>query len=579
MKKIYLFWFAILAFLLLGCRNEDFSNSIAESKREEEFFRNNNENTNSKNFNASLVSSTISKLKNLNDMTDFISKLSDKTGLPAWNYIAKSKIKTANKGGDGGQVLIVPLKVEEGFLSSLMYVKNADSSDPTVYTVTNEQLKDFAEDKSIDNDTRESVLRTFITFDNAMFGSRLYSSIPADLFDNVPLKENHDHKSFAIGQHEPTQNLDVEQCFMTFHCKNQMEESRCDMCWKCVSITCPLGGGTTVYEPDFPNSPGGNGDGGSNDGGQTNPGIPWYLQNPDIDIFSYSPIVQSVFQSLTDYGIVLHVSQVDFLQQNSTIAQRFRTYLASDNSLVKSQNANMGINFFMDNPGATWQDFLNQVQKTPCENIKTSTGDAKYQPNITNLQGKTSLSYESGFRLGTPVAGSGQSGTQNQILQNKPGTKEVDMKIFNNTFALMHSHYDGLIPIFSPGDVLLFNQWIVWAKNYNDNPSTNPKIPINNLTLTLVTSNGNYLLAFDGTATTAFPAYTPKQMDDLNNDYINDYLSQTQTNGNFDMIKVEKEFLKFVKDNMNMTGLKFYKVKSDGNYEISLTNLAGTKCP
>lgn len=230
----------------------------------------------------------------------------------------------------------------------------------------------------------------------------------------------------------------------------------------------------------------------------------------------------------------------------------------------------MGINFFMDNPGATWQDFLNQVQKTPCENIKTSTGDAKYQPNITNLQGKTSLSYESGFRLGTPVAGSGQSGTQNQILQNKPGTKEVDMKIFNNTFALMHSHYDGLIPIFSPGDVLLFNQWIVWAKNYNDNPSTNPKIPINNLTLTLVTSNGNYLLAFDGTATTAFPAYTPKQMDDLNNDYINDYLSQTQTNGNFDMIKVEKEFLKFVKDNMNMTGLKFYKVKSDGNYEISL---------
>ena len=190
MRKKLCIWrnfsLAILLFLF-SCRNEDYSNSLTESKREEEFFRNNEENTNSKNFNASLVSSTISKLKNLNDKTDFISKLSDKAGLPAWNYIAKSKIKTSNKGGDGGQVLIVPLKVEEGFLSSLMYVKNADSSDPTVYTVTNEQLKDFAENKSIDKDTRESILRTFITFDNAMFGSRLYSSIPSDLFENVPL--------------------------------------------------------------------------------------------------------------------------------------------------------------------------------------------------------------------------------------------------------------------------------------------------------------------------------------------------------------------------------------------------------
>ena len=62
------------------------------------------------------------------------------------------------------------------------------------------------------------------------------------------------------------------------------------------------------------------------------------------------PILQSVFQSLTDYGFVMRVSQVNYLQENNTIAQRFKTYLASNNSLVKSQNANMGINFFMDNP-------------------------------------------------------------------------------------------------------------------------------------------------------------------------------------------------------------------------------------
>ncbi|WP_028121695.1 hypothetical protein [Epilithonimonas tenax] len=57
------------------------------------------------------------------------------------------------------------------------------------------------------------------------------------------------------------------------------------------------------------------------------------------------------------------------MEQNTSFAQKFRNYLVI-NALIKSQNANMGINFFMDNPGAAWQDFLNMVQKTPCENIK-----------------------------------------------------------------------------------------------------------------------------------------------------------------------------------------------------------------
>ena len=218
------------------------------------------------------------------------------------------------------------------------------------------------------------------------------------------------------------------------------------------------------------------------------------------------------------------------------------------------------------------------TQQDPCTKIKTSTNDSKYKANITTLQGKTGDSYESGFRLGNSVAGSGQTGTQNQVLQNKPGTTEVDMKIFSNTFALMHSHYDGLFPIFSPGDILLFNQWVVWANSWNAVATNTPKISLNNLTLTLVTSNGNYLIAFDGTATASLPAYTPQQFDALNKDYEK-RLNATHTNGNFDMSKVEKEFLKFVKDKMNMTGLKLYKVKNDGNYEISLTNLAGTKCP
>lgn len=207
-----------------------------------------------------------------------------------------------------------------------------------------------------------------------------------------------------------------------------------------------------------------------------------------------------------------------------------------------------------------------------CSKIMTTTNSVYYTSNINALQSKTGDSFESGFRMGNPMTAFGQTGIQNQILQNKPGTKEVDMKIFSNTFALMHSHYDGLFPIFSPGDILLFNNWKVWANSWNAVASNNPKIQLNNLTLTVVTSNRNYLLAFEGTSINPFPAYTNQQFDNLNNEYIYKYLNKTQANGNFDMEKVEKEFLKFVNDKMNMSGLKLFKVENMKNTEIYLEN-------
>ncbi|WP_084406775.1 T6SS effector amidase Tae4 family protein [Epilithonimonas tenax] len=229
---------------------------------------------------------------------------------------------------------------------------------------------------------------TFIFFDNEMFGSRLYSSIPADLFESVPARDGADHKTFAVGHHEATNNLEGEMCFPVFDCKNGMDEAHCDGCTKCVFQICFTGGGGPTggnrdTDPGFPGNPTGNEDTGGTNGGHTDPNIPWYLQNPEIDIFSKSPAVQSVFQSLTDYGIVLHVSQVNYLQENNTIAQRFRTYLASDNSLVKSQNANMGINFFIDNPDTTWEQFYNWFL-TPSEG-KDWNYDANFwdDPNLT----------------------------------------------------------------------------------------------------------------------------------------------------------------------------------------------------
>lgn len=216
---------------------------------------------------------------------------------------------------------------------------------------------------------------------------------------------------------------------------------------------------------------------------------------------------------------------------------------------------------------------LTLPKNTPCGRIKKSTDDEKFKANITSLEGKTGLNYENGYRLGTS-----QTGTQNQLLQNQPGTTQVDVKFFPNTFAIQHTHYDGIYPIFSPGDVLQFNQWIIWAKGWNDIPTNTPKIPLNHLTYTVVTSNGNYLMAFDGSDVVSLPNYTEKEFYDLNEKYkekLNSAVKVTNVSQEviYDMEKLEKEFLKFVKDKMNMVGFKLFKINSDGtNTEIYLEN-------
>lgn len=220
--------------------------------------------------------------------------------------------------------------------------------------------------------------------------------------------------------------------------------------------------------------------------------------------------------------------------------------------------------------------------ETPCEKLKEQTSNNTFKNNITSLEGKTGDSFESGYRIGTNSNGS----LQNQMLQNKPGTQQVDLKAFSNTITLMHSHYDGLYPMFSPGDIIFFNQWIVWAQNWNAIPTNTPKIPLNNLTFTLVTSNGNYSFNFDGTSTNPLPNYTIVELNNLNEKYsqmLNNAVTVGNVSGNvsYNMEKLETQFLKFMSEKMNMDGLQLYKTTTDGNSKLSLENgtRQETDCP
>ena len=167
------------------------------------------------------------------------------------------------------------------------------------------------------------------------------------------------------------------------------------------------------------------------------------------------------------------------------------------------------------------------------------------------------------------------TGTNNQFLQNAPGSTVIDYRYFlPSTHAILHTHYDTMNdPIFSPGDIIQFNEWLANAKAWNDNPANAIKIDLTKLTYTLVTNQGNYTLIFDGIDVVPFSNYN---INDLNKKYIDKVIETSMTvsnvsgNVNFNMEKLEKEFLKFTKENLNMPGMKLFKIENSGNTEIFL---------
>ncbi|MDQ0783445.1 hypothetical protein [Chryseobacterium sp. W4I1] len=205
----------------------------------------------------------------------------------------------------------------------------------------------------------------------------------------------------------------------------------------------------------------------------------------------------------------------------------------------------------------------------PCEKLKAQNQNANFKAKVDNLKTKTNNSSESGYRVGSPPPGSGQTTTQYQELSNKPGTNKLDFKIFNTTYGIMHSHYDGLIPIFSPGDINLFIQLLQNAQTNN--------IPLSEVFLSVVTSQGVYQLRGDGIDVGSLSMYTDAQIETFNSIY-----SESMGNPNISATDLQKEFLKFMKVNMNIDGAKLYETDSDGSSKqlvLNGNNLSTPNCP
>lgn len=441
-------------FIVLACRDEvvmtEDTVSVSADKRSVNFFKNQSSVPLKNGF---IINQFLPQLQEINNNNNFIAKLSDKKGLPLWKY---ANYSSSNKttGKESEDFIVVPMSVVGSeFLTSVLYIVNPDSDNPVIYTITNEQLHTFVQTSVISKEAREAVLGTFLYFDTKVFGVREYNSIPLDLFDNVTVEDGESFRSFTISASENTPiGRQEEICITFYNCVGC--QSTCDLCSLCVSTRCyPLGGGTSGGDneggPTNPGNPGNPGDGtGGGVGNPSNPNVPWYLQNPDFNIYEYSPHIQQLFQKMVAKNIVLQKPQVDYLEQNVDIAIKFKAYITQNNNAISAQFVNWGINFFMQNPDITWEQFQNwfidpvtqQDIISELQNYACAQGIVQQLPTLNN---DIALSMKNVFQNNV---------NYNIIFRAKSGMGNVDGETFAST-----SNTGGFKAIINLNDQILLN--------------------------------------------------------------------------------------------------------------------------
>lgn len=417
--------------LLFACRQEITTIDDHNSRREQEFFRN-NANPASRNFGQ--IAGHITNLREINSKTEFISKLSDKAGLPKWGFSMTTAIGTPGKSGRTGDadVLIIPMQEDDdSYLSSLLYVERPESDNPIIYTVTNLELYDFVHNSNINAEIREQILSTFLYFDKEVYDNKDFAHLPADLYAEMPLKEGETSKSFMITSTESTdpQGLHYNTiCVVNNHCTRTYVcdyGSNCDHCLKeCESVNCYTAGGGGYEGPgtDGPGDTGnpGEGNGGGTGSGECNRGG-WYRIIPPNGCGGGGDV------------------------------------------------------------------------ETPCQNINNKQKDTKYAEkyNALNQSNIFSMNRERGFfeRQSPPSNNLGSTFIQLDGPEGSSGLGLPDN--ISGIVGLLHSHNDenGVIKIFSPTDVRTFiNHFLPQANSYLGS--------YGQAYTTVVTSFGSYTLQF-----------------------------------------------------------------------------------
>ncbi|QCX54401.1 hypothetical protein [Elizabethkingia sp. JS20170427COW] len=462
MKKNYVFNLILLlaSFLIINsCRQESVLHEEAIQKREIEFFKNAESKT--QNINGGI--DWVNILKDEDKKNQFISKLNDKDGTPVWDKITidKSAIIDSKSGRKTSEQdeerIIIPLTKDDIFMSSYIVASiNSNNEITHIENITNQELYRIVHNKSISKEVRENILANVIYINQKAFGFKKYINIPEDLFSDVPLDSAKTTKTIKLVDDSPKGNKSARSAMMELMCMSyETDDPNCS-CHGTITVTkCFFvyvgGGGSSGGDGGTGTGTGTGGTGGGGSGTPTN-NTPWYLMNPDIDVYTYGAYPRAIFKSLTDFDLILQKEQMDLLQSNSTFATTIKnclsnntgyksafvfnlldevsyTYPQPDLNLLANKLSTFYNTLFTINPKTNWLEFRGIF--APYENtnstILSELSSDWSNPNIV----KPTANFKNNTRLNCIFNKAKTSSNFNQYLSN-----------FDSRFSVAHLQFD-----------------------------------------------------------------------------------------------------------------------------------------
>ncbi|MCY0969530.1 hypothetical protein [Chryseobacterium wangxinyae] len=190
----------------------------------------------------------------------------------------------------------------------------------------------------------------------------------------------------------------------------------------------------------------------------------------------------------------------------------------------------------------------------PCWIIKKNFANAKFKDKVAAIDKPEVFDYdhEMGYAAGYPPANTGVIGTQYPPMENTLGSHNVTLPTGNQYFGFIHSHTnrEGAVKMFSPADLATFLTSCVVNADTNGN--------IGDAYAMVITSQGNYILKYTGFSTTF--GIGPNGTNFWNAWYERELLEIQNEDKSFDQNKIEKVFLRFLKEKVKIDGVQLYKV-------------------
>ena len=221
---------------------------------------------------------------------------------------------------------------------------------------------------------------------------------------------------------------------------------------------------------------------------------------------------------------------------------------------IKIKNPNTGL---CECPSGYISDFNGNCVLDPCAKIKQEKGNPVYYNKINSLKNETSKKKETGYFQN-------KDGSYTQLTDTNGG-HSLNLPINRNTTAgFMHTHLDNFltgkiidgipeiskpIKMLSPKDIFSYLKII---KNTKFNG-----IPLSSTYGTMVSSSGTYTLRFTG---------NPNDVPNSFNFNAEEYKSYIEDNGE------EVGFLKYLKDKVNLNGLRLFKIENNSVKEKTLSS-------